>query len=55
VEVKKALAFESALHAFLKSRHAAIMDAIQSTKDLSADNEKALSAAIEEFKSTGAY
>jgi F-type H+-transporting ATPase subunit alpha len=55
VEVKKALAFESALHSFLKSKHAAIMDAIESSKDLSSDNEKLLSAAIEEFKSTGVY
>ncbi|CAG0938344.1 F-type H+-transporting ATPase subunit alpha [Gallionellaceae bacterium] len=55
VEVKKALAFESALHTFLKSKHATIMDAIQSTKDLSADNEKALAAAVEAFKSTGVY
>ncbi|MBI3903929.1 MAG: F0F1 ATP synthase subunit alpha [Nitrosomonadales bacterium] len=55
VEVKKALAFESALLAFLKSKHATIMDAIQSSKDLSGDNEKALTAAVEEFKSTGVY
>ncbi|MDR0480395.1 MAG: F0F1 ATP synthase subunit alpha [Gallionellaceae bacterium] len=55
VEVKKALAFEAALISFLKSKHAGIMNAIQSSKDLSADNEKALSAAIEEFKSTGVY
>ena len=55
VEVKKALDFESALHAFLKSKHAPIMEAIQATKDLSGDNEKALSAAVEDFKSTGVY
>ncbi|BBE52148.1 ATP synthase subunit alpha [Ferriphaselus amnicola] len=55
VEVKRALAFESAVHSFLKSKHKAIMDAIDTTKDLSGDNEKALAAAIEEFKSTGVY
>ena len=55
VEVAKALAFESALLSFLKSKHAAIMDAIETNKDLSGDNEKALAAAIEEFKSTGVY
>jgi F-type H+/Na+-transporting ATPase subunit alpha len=55
VEVKRALAFESALHSFIKSKHAAITDAIETSKDLSADNEKALSAAIEEFKITGVY
>jgi len=55
VEVKKALAFESALHSFLKSKHKDIMGAIQDSKDLSADNEKALAAAIENFKSTATY
>lgn len=55
VEVKRALAFESAMHSFLKSRHKDIMDAIQGSKDLSVDNEKALSAAIESFKSTATY
>ena len=55
VDVKKAQAFESALLSFLKSKHAAIMDDIENSKALSADNEKALTAAIEEFKSTGVY
>lgn len=55
VEVKKALAFESAVHAFIKSKHADLMDAINTTKDLSGDNEKKLSAAIESFKSTAVY
>jgi F-type H+-transporting ATPase subunit alpha len=55
VEVKKALAFESAVHAYLKSKHKDLMDAIETSKDLSGDNEKALSAAIEEFKTTAVY
>jgi F-type H+-transporting ATPase subunit alpha len=55
VEVKKALAFESALHAYLKSKNKDLMDAIDNSKDLSADNEKLLSAAIETFKSTAVY
>jgi F-type H+-transporting ATPase subunit alpha len=55
VEVKKALAFESALHAFLKSKHKDLMDTIETNKDLSADNEKILAAAIENFKSTAVY
>ncbi len=55
VEVKKALAFESAVHAHIKSKHADLIDAINTTKDLSADNEKKLSAAIETFKSTAVY
>ena len=55
VEVKKALAFESALHSFLKSKNKDLMGAIQDSKDLSADNEKALAAAIENFKATATY
>ena len=55
VDVKKALAFEGALKAFLHQKHKAIMDRIETTQDLTADDEKALAAAIEEFKKSGAY
>ncbi len=55
VEVKKALAFESAVHAYLKSKHKDLMDALDTTKDLNADNEKVLAAAIETFKTTAVY
>ena len=55
VAVAKALAFETALHAHLKSKNKALMDAIESSKDLSADNEKLLAAAIESFKATAVY
>ena len=55
VPVDKALAFEAALRQFMKSKYAAIMDRIEQTKDLNADDEKALAAAIEDFKKTGTY
>jgi F-type H+-transporting ATPase subunit alpha len=55
VTVAKALSFESALHAQLKANNKSLMDAIESSKDLSADNEKILSAAIEKFKATAVY
>jgi F-type H+-transporting ATPase subunit alpha len=55
VAVNKILAFESALQAYLKSQNKELLDAIESSKDLSADNEKILSAAIETFKSTAVY
>ncbi len=55
VPVEKALAFELALRAYLKSKYAALMDSIEKTKDLSADDEKALTAAVEDFKKNGAY
>jgi F-type H+-transporting ATPase subunit alpha len=55
VEVKRALAFESALRAFVKDKYAALMTKIETTKDLDADGEKTLAAAIEDFKKNGAY
>ena len=55
VPVNKALAFESALHTYLKSNNKTLLDTIESSKDLNADNEKLLSAAIEKFKSTAVY
>jgi F-type H+-transporting ATPase subunit alpha len=55
VPVDKALAFEASLRQFMKSKYAPIMDKIESTKDMSADDEKALAAAIEDFKKTGSF
>ena len=55
VEVKRALAFEVALRAHVKSKYQDLFDRIESTKDLNADDEKALAAAIEDFKKNGAY
>ena len=55
VPVNKALAFEAALHSYLKSKNQSLLDAIESSKDLNADNEKLLSAAVEDFKSTAVY
>ena len=50
VEVKRVLAFEAALHQFVKTKNAALVDKIESSKDLDAEGEKELSAAIEAFK-----
>jgi len=55
VDVKKALAFESALRQFMRTKYAAAMKKLEDTMDLSGDDEKALAAAIEDFKKTGAY
>jgi F-type H+-transporting ATPase subunit alpha len=55
VEVNRALAFESALKKYMKSQHAAIMEKIESTKELDAATEKDLEAAIQEFKQSGTY
>lgn len=55
VEVKRALAFESALRSYIRNQHAALIDKIESTKNLDEDTEKALTQAIEEFKKNGTY
>ncbi|TNC93592.1 MAG: F-type H+-transporting ATPase subunit alpha, partial [Gallionellaceae bacterium] len=55
VAVPKVLAFEAGLHSHLGSKNKELMDAIETTKDLSADNEKLLVAAIESFKASAAY
>ncbi|HEY8084052.1 MAG TPA: F0F1 ATP synthase subunit alpha, partial [Methylophilaceae bacterium] len=55
VPVPKALAFEAALQSFLKAKYKSLIDNIESTKDLSGDDEKALCAAIEDFKANNAY
>ena len=55
VDVKKALSFESALRAYLKDNNGALMDKIESSKDLDAESEKQLTAAIQAFKKSGAY
>jgi F-type H+/Na+-transporting ATPase subunit alpha len=55
VEVKKALPFEKALGGFMKTKYAALVDSIDKAANLSADDEKALHAAVADFKKTGAY
>jgi F-type H+-transporting ATPase subunit alpha len=55
VDVAQAGSFERALREFIRTKHASLVQAIESAKDLSADNEAALRSAIEEFKKTGAY
>ncbi len=55
VEVKKALAFESALQAYMKTTHADLMNRIETEKDLKADAESALSDAISKFKESAVY
>ena len=40
---------------FLRARNGELVDRIESSKDLSKDDEAALEAAIKEFKKSGAY
>ena len=55
VDVKKVLAFESALQAHLKSKYPAILDKISASNDLDPATEKELVAAVDDFKKTGTY
>jgi len=55
VPVDKALAFEAALRQFVRGKYSGIVDKIAQTNELTADDEKALSGAIEDFKKTGTY
>jgi F-type H+-transporting ATPase subunit alpha len=55
VPVEKALAFESAVRAFVRSKYAKLHEHIETNRDMTADDEKALAAAIEDFKKTGTF
>jgi F-type H+-transporting ATPase subunit alpha len=55
IEVKKALAAEKSMRDYLKSKYADLVKRMEEKKDLSGDDEKALSAAIQDWKKNGSY
>src|SRR5580765_5998052 len=55
LDIVKALPADKSLRDHLKSKYAAQVKAIEDKKDLSADEEKALKAAIEDWKKTGSF
>jgi F-type H+-transporting ATPase subunit alpha len=55
VEVPKALACERAMRDYVKSKAGDLVDRIESTKDLSKDDEGKLHEAIKDFKKNGSY
>ena len=55
IDVKKALAAEKSLQAFVKTKYGSLIEKIEAAKNLDADTEKELTAAIVDFKKTGAY
>jgi F-type H+/Na+-transporting ATPase subunit alpha len=55
IAVKKVLPFEAGLHSYLKTKQAALLAKIEETKQLDKDGEAALSAAIADFKKSGAF
>jgi F-type H+-transporting ATPase subunit alpha len=52
VDVSKILAFESGLHGYVKQKYAALLEKMESTKDLDGEGEKQLAVAIDEFKAS---
>ena len=54
VDVKRALACETAMHQFVKTKAADLVAKIESSKDLDAEGNKQLAAVIEEFKKSWA-
>src|SRR4051812_29388077 len=55
IDVKKALAAEKSMRDYLKTKYASIVKNMEDKKDLSADEEKALKAAIEDWKKNGSF
>ena len=55
VATDKVLAFEHELHGFLATKYKKLIDSIEKNKDLSDDDAKNLSKAIEDFKSSSSF
>jgi F-type H+-transporting ATPase subunit alpha len=55
VEVSSVLPFEKGLKDYLKAKNAAMIERIESTKELSKDDEAELVAAVVDFKKNGTY
>jgi F-type H+-transporting ATPase subunit alpha len=55
IDVKKALAAERAMREHLKAKFKDLVERIESTKDLSKDDEAKLHEAIKDFKKNATY
>lgn len=55
VEVNKVLAFESAMHAYMKSHHAGLMDKINATGDFSDEIKAEMISALDSFVKTQSW
>ena len=55
IDVKKALAAEIAMRQFIKSKYGALVDKIESSKDMSKEDEASLTEAIKDFKKNGTF
>jgi len=55
IDVKKALAAEKSMRDYIKDKYAALVARMEEKKDLGADDEAQLKAAIEDWKKSGTY
>ena len=55
VEIKKVVEFESAMHAYVKSNHGALIEKINTTADYNDEIAAGLKKAVEDFKANGAW
>jgi F-type H+-transporting ATPase subunit alpha len=55
VDVKRALDFELGMRQHVKSKYGDLYQRIEDTKSLTAEDEKLLAEAIEDFVKNGAY
>ncbi|MDL2355487.1 MAG: F0F1 ATP synthase subunit alpha [Pseudomonadota bacterium] len=55
IEIKRVLPFEAGLHAYMKTKQAALLAKIEETKQLDKDGEAALATAVADFKKSGAF
>ena len=55
IDIKQALSFEKNLREYVKSKHAGLVDSIAKAANLSEADEKALHAAVAEFKKNGTF
>lgn len=55
VDVKKALAAERSMREYIKGKYAALVQNIETTKDLSKDDEAKLNEAVQDWKKNGTF
>jgi len=55
VDVKKALAAERSMRDYIKDKYTAVCDRVESTKDLSKEDETALHEAVKDWQKNGTY
>jgi F-type H+-transporting ATPase subunit alpha len=55
IDVKKALGAEKSMRDYIKGKYASLVKTMEDKKDLAADDEKALKAAIEDWKKNATF